>query len=91
MANQKAPIIEPEDNHPDEQITIRLRPEVARDLRAYGRYVNGSAASHVVSSTLKWLFGADKGFQSFKQDHPEAGDLPFSSRRRSRTNSESKA
>ncbi len=91
MANQRAPIIEPEDNQPDEQITIRLRPELARDLRAYGRYVNGSSASHIVSSTLKWLFGADKGFQSFKQDHPDAGTLPLSSRRRSRAKSESKA
>jgi len=91
MANAKAPMIEPEDNQPDEQITIRLRPEVARDLRAYGRYVKGSSASHVVSSTLRWLFGADKGFQSFKQDHPDAGNVTVSSRRRSRTSSESKA
>ena len=91
MASAKAPIIEPEDNQPDEQITIRLRPEVARDLRAYGRYVNGSSASHVVSSTLKWLFAADKGFQGFKEDHPEAGNLQLSSRRKSHSKSEARA
>lgn len=91
MANGKAPMIEPEDNQPDEQITIRLRPEVARDLRAYGRYVNGSSASHVVSSTLKWLFAVDKGFQGFKHEHPDAGNLPFSSRRKSRLKAEAKA
>lgn len=90
MATAKAPIIQPEDNQPDEQITIRLRPEVARDLRAYGRYVNGSSASHVVSSTLKWLFSADKGFQGFKQDHPDAGNLSLSSRRKFRSKSQEK-
>jgi hypothetical protein len=91
MANGKAPMIEPEDNQPDEQITIRLRPEVARDLRAYGKYVNGSSASHVVSSTLKWLFAADKGFQGFKQEHPDAGSLQLSSRRKSRSKAEARA
>ena len=90
MPNAKAPMIEPEDNQPDEQVTIRLRPEVARDLRAYGRYVNGSSASYVVSSTLKWLFSVDKGFQGFKQDNPDAGNLQPSSRRRSRSKSEAK-
>lgn len=90
MTNARAPMIQPEDNQPDEQITIRLRPEVARDLRAYGEYVNGSSANHVVSSTLKWLFAADKGFQGFKQEHPDAGDLAFSSRRRSRARSAAK-
>jgi hypothetical protein len=88
MANTKAPIIQPEDKQPDEQITVRLRPEVARDLRAYGRYVNGSSASHVIAATLKWLFSADKGFQSFKQEHPDAGEPILSSRRGSRMKSD---
>ena len=87
----KGPMIEPEDKAADEQLTIRLRPELARDLRAYGKYVNGSSASHVVASTLKWLFATDKGFQSFKQDHPDAGDLPPVSRSRSRIKSEARA
>jgi hypothetical protein len=91
MANTRTPIIEPEDTQPDEQITIRLRPELARDLRAYGRYVNGSSVSHVVSATLKWLFTADKGFQGFKQSHPDAGDQPLVSRHKSRSRAEQKA
>jgi hypothetical protein len=91
VSNTKAPIIEPEDRQPDEQITVRLRPEVARDLRAYGKYVNGSSASHVVSATLKWLFAADKGFQDFKQNHPSAGDLPVRSNGGPQLKSEAKA
>jgi hypothetical protein len=74
MANVKGPIIEPEDKTPDEQITIRLRPEVARDLRVYGRYVN-SSAHHVVSAALRRLFAADKDFKTFKDEHPNSGDL----------------
>ncbi|MGI9070444.1 MAG: hypothetical protein ACR2JB_03715 [Bryobacteraceae bacterium] len=38
QANPPAPLIEPEDKQPVEQVTIRLRPELARDLRAYGQY-----------------------------------------------------
>jgi hypothetical protein len=91
MANTKAPIIEPEDKQPDEQITVRLRPDLARDLRAYGKYVNGSSASHVVSATLKWLFSTDKGFQGFKQNHPDAGDVPLVSRRKSRSRADQTA
>ena len=86
-----APLIEPEDKQPDEQVTIRLRPDVARDLRAYGEYANGSSTNHVVSAALKRLFGADKGFQSFKQERPEAGKLPAHSNGKGRRRSEAKA
>ncbi|MGA8025572.1 MAG: hypothetical protein WB992_00385 [Bryobacteraceae bacterium] len=86
-----APLIQPEDKQPDEQVTVRLRPEVARELRAYGQYASDSSASHVVSSALRRLFAADKGFQSYKQDHPSAGDLTGRSNGRSRRKPEAKA
>jgi hypothetical protein len=86
-----APLIQPEDKQPDEQVTLRLRPEVARELRAYGQYASDSSASHVVSSALRRLFAADKGFQSYKQDHPSAGDSTVRSNARSRRKSEAKA
>lgn len=68
-----APLIEVEDKQPDEKIEIRLRPEVARDLRAYGEYAQGSSASHVVTAALKRLFREDKGFKSFREENPSAG------------------
>lgn len=68
-----APLIEVEDKQPDEKIEIRLRPEVARDLRAYGEYAQGSSASHVVASALKRLFREDKGFKRFREANPSAG------------------
>jgi hypothetical protein len=86
-----APIIEPEDKQPDEQVTIRLRPEIARDLRAYGQYASDSSTSHVVSAALRRLFAADKGFQSFKQEHPNAGEVAVRSNGRSRRKSEARA
>ena len=70
-----APLIEVEDKQPDEKIEIRLRPEVARDLRAYGEYAQGSSVSYVVAAALKRLFREDKGFKSFREDNPSAGSL----------------
>ena len=70
-----APLIEVEDKQPDEKIEIRLRPEVARDLRAYGEYAQGSSTSHVVTAALKRLFREDKGFKSFREENPDAGSV----------------
>jgi len=70
-----APLIEVEDKQPDEKIEIRLRPEVASDLRAYGAYAQGSSASHVVTAALKRLFREDKGFKSFREENPSAGSV----------------
>ena len=67
------PLIEVEDKQPDEKIEIRLRPEVARDLRAYGEYAQGSSVSHVVAAALKRLFREDKGFKNFREENPTAG------------------
>ena len=67
------PLIDVEDKQPDEPVTVRLRPEVAKDLRAYGKYAGDSSASHVVCAALKRLFAADKGFHSYRENHPDAG------------------
>jgi hypothetical protein len=69
------PIIEAEDRQPDEKLEIRIRPEVARDLRAYGEYVSGSSPSHVVAAALKRLFREDRDFKEFLKAHPEAGSV----------------
>jgi hypothetical protein len=68
-----APLIEPEDKQPDEKVEVRLRPELARELRAYGEYANDSSASHIVSAALKRLFRDDKGFKSYREANPNAG------------------
>lgn len=77
-----APLIEPEDKQPDEKLEVRLRPEVARDLRAYGEYANGSSASHVVAAALKRLFREDKGFRSYRETNPNAGSVKVQNIRR---------
>lgn len=78
------PLIEPEDRQPDEQLTIRVRPEVARDLRAYSQYAGNSSSSHVVAAALRRLFKEDKGFKAFKDANPNAAETAASSRRRTR-------
>lgn len=87
-----APLIEVEDKQPDEKIEIRLRPEVARDLRAYGEYAQGSSASHVVTAVvtaaLKRLFREDKGFKSFREENPSAGSVKVQKFRKSSPASE---
>jgi hypothetical protein len=80
-----APLIEPEDKHPDEKIEIRLRPETARELRAYGEYTSGSSPSHVVSAALKRLFREDKGFKSFRDANPNTGSPKVQNIRKSKS------
>jgi hypothetical protein len=69
------PLIEVEDKLPGETVAIRLRPEVARELRAYGEFAQGSSASHVIAAALIRLFRADKEFADFLKEHPDAGAL----------------
>ena len=80
-----APLIEPEDKQPDEKLEVRLRPEIARELRAYGEYMSGSSASHVVSAALKRLFREDKGFKSFRDANPNAGSPKVQNIRKSKS------
>jgi hypothetical protein len=69
------PIIEIEDKQPDEKISLSLRPEIARSLRAYSEYAHGSSLNHVVTAALKRLFDADKGFRAYQTEHPDAGSV----------------
>ncbi len=73
MLAATTPLIEPEDKNPDEKIILSLKPEMARELRAYAQYANNSSPKHIVSSALKRLFAADKGFKVFKDANPSAG------------------
>lgn len=86
-----APLIEPEDRQPDEQVTLRLRPDVVRDLRAYGQYANDSTPSYVVAAALKRLFTADKGFLAYKQENPDVGAIVIQKTGKSRIGSNAKS
>jgi len=84
MSTPSTPLIEPEDRQPDEQLTIRVRPDVARDLRAYSQYAGNSSTTHIVSSALKRLFKEDKGFKAFRDANPSAGEAFANSKQRTR-------
>ena len=82
------PLIVPEDREPDEKLEFRLRPDIARALRAYGEYANGSSLNHVVSSALMRLFREDKGFRTYRESNPHAGSVRVQRIRRGGTPNE---
>ena len=90
MTATSTPLIDIEDKQPDEAISIKVRPELARDLRAYGEYAQGSSVSHVVTAALKRLFRDDKGFKSFKDSHPSTGETNSGFLRRGKAKSSNK-
>jgi hypothetical protein len=53
------PLIEREDKQPDEKLEVRLRPEVALDLRSYQQFADNSQ-HHVISAALRYPFEADQ-------------------------------
>src|SRR4051794_10986428 len=78
------PLIEREDKQPDEKLEVRLRPEVALDLRSYQQF-SESSQHHVISAALKRLFEADKEFKVWQKANPGAGrNLPATADAKSR-------
>jgi len=73
---KNAPLISPEDKQPDEELKVKLRPEVASELRAYAQYADNSSLHHVISEALKRLFREDKGFKIFKDENRAAAAVP---------------
>ena len=76
---KNAPLISPEDKQPDEELKVKLRPEVARELRAYAQYADHSSLHHVISEALKRLFRDDKGFKVFKDEKRAVVAAPVTS------------
>jgi hypothetical protein len=78
------PLIEREDRQPDEKLEVRLRPEVALDLRSYQQF-SDSSQHHIISAALKRLFEADKEFKVWQKTNPGAGkDQPATKGAKSR-------
>jgi hypothetical protein len=64
------PLIEAEDKRKPEEIQIKLHPDLAAELRDYGRYAGGSSLHHIVSGALNRLFDADREFKQWRKDNP---------------------
>jgi hypothetical protein len=59
------PLIPPEKKTTNEQLTVTLSSETLSELRAYGRFLNHSSVSYVLTQLITTL-GRDKEFQQWK-------------------------
>jgi hypothetical protein len=59
------PLIQPEKKITNEQLTVTLSSETLQELRAYGRFLNNSSVSYVLTQLIATL-GRDKEFQQWK-------------------------
>ena len=69
------PLIEPETQPmKNEQLNVRIDPEVVATLRNYCEFLKSSSQHHVVEQSLRYVFGRDTDFQSWLSDHWRAED-----------------
>ena len=59
------PLIQPEKKRTNEQLNVTLSSETLYELRAYGRFLNNSSVSYVLTQLIATL-GRDKEFQQWK-------------------------
>jgi hypothetical protein len=62
------PLIPPEKKTTNEQLAVTLSSETLQELRAYGRFLNNSSVSYVLTQLIATL-GRDKEFQHWKIGH----------------------
>lgn len=62
------PLIPPEKKTTNEQLNVTLSSETLHELRAYGRFLNNSSVSYVLTQLIATL-GRDKEFQLWKAEH----------------------
>jgi hypothetical protein len=62
------PLIQPEKKVSNEQLKLNLPADSLQELRAYGRFLNNSSLSYVLTQLIATL-GRDKEFQQWKAGH----------------------
>jgi hypothetical protein len=69
------PKIQPQDKTPFETVQFRMRKDIVAKLYAYAKFLNDSSPSYVVSAALKEVFDADKEYQKWLSEKPEALEM----------------
>jgi len=59
------PLIQPEKKVANEKLKLNLPSDSLRELRAYGRFLNNSSLTYVLTQLIATL-GRDKEFQQWK-------------------------
>jgi hypothetical protein len=73
------PLMQPEKKLSNEHLKLKLPSDSLQELRAYGRFLNNSSLSYVVTQLITTL-GRDKEFQQWKlgyQSQAQTSALPF--------------
>ena len=73
------PLIQPEKKTTNEQLNVTLSSETLQELRAYGRFLNNSSVSYVLTQLIATL-ARDKEFQQWKLTQAGLGSEPLSVR-----------
>ena len=70
------PLIPPEKKVTNEQLKLNLPSDSLQELRAYGRFLNNSSLTYVLTQLIATL-GRDKEFQQWKASQAEPGPEPL--------------
>jgi hypothetical protein len=73
------PLIQPEKKVSNEQLKLNLPSDSLQELRAYGRFLNNSSLSYVLTQLIATL-GRDKEFQQWKAGQTGIGSEPLAVR-----------
>ena len=66
------PKIKPEDKTPVVPVTFKLRADLEQKLNLYAKFLDDSSPSYVVSAVMTDALEADREFQKYLADHPDA-------------------
>ena len=70
------PLIQPEKKVSNERLKLNLPSDSLQELRAYGRFLNNSSLTYVLTQLIATL-GRDKEFQQWKASQTEPGSEPL--------------
>ena len=70
------PLIQPEKKVANEKLKLNLPSDSLRELRAYGRFLNNSSLTYVLTQLIATL-GRDKEFQQWKAGQPGPSTEPI--------------
>ena len=70
------PLIQPEKKVTNEKLKLNLPSDSLQELRAYGRFLNNSSLTYVLTQLIATL-GRDKEFQQWKASQTEPSTEPI--------------
>jgi len=70
------PLIKPEKKVSNERLKLNLPSDSLQELRAYGRFLNNSSLTYVLTQLIATL-GRDKEFQQWKADQAGPSTEPI--------------